>query len=395
MSVEMNRLMKVACVVSLCVTLVVVTGARDARTAEPIRIGAVLAVTGFAGNFGTNSKLAITYLAEELNQKGGIAGRPVQVLIEDDQSTPTNSLVAATKLIRDKNVCMLLGPTLTPMVMPTLPLVEKEKVPQLAIGAGHEITVPLKKWVFRIPVTDYRLAPRMLDFVVNTLGAKKIAVFYSTDSSGKMGAQGIDDNIARFGASVIIKESFEATDTNMIPQLTKIKAAQPDVIILWTSVAPAAVVAKNYGQLGMKTTVVTSHGVFPTQAFMAAAEPVLDKGTWIIFGANDIYADKLPPNDPWRMNIFDPFKKALKEKYGKDWEASYANGFDAFNIAAEALRIAGTDDRATIRDALEKVKYEGMMGNYKYSPTDHDGNSGESFWGIYRKDGQWWPYKKQ
>ena len=144
----------------------------------------------------------------------------------------------------------------------------------------------------------------------------------------------------------------------------------------------------------MKTTVVTSHGVFPTQAFMAAAESVLDKGNWIIFGAKDIYADKLPPNDPWRTAIFDPFKKALKEKYGKEWEASYANGFDAFNIAMEALRIAGTDDRTAIRDALEKVKYEGMMGSYKYSPTDHDGNAGEAFWGIYRKDGQWWPYKK-
>jgi branched-chain amino acid transport system substrate-binding protein len=387
--------MKIASVVGLSLSLVLITGVRQhAGAAEPIKIGAVMSVTGFAGNFGTNSKLAITYLSEELNEKGGIAGRQVQVLFEDDQSVPTNSLVAATKLIRDKNVSMLLGPTLTPMVMPTLPLVEKEKVPQLAIGAGHEVTVPLKKWVFRIPVTDYRLAPRMLDFVVNTLGARKIAILYSLDSSGKMGAQGIDDNIDKYGASVIIKETFEATDTNMIPQLTKIKAAQPDVIILWTSVAPAAVVAKNYGQLGMKTTVVTSHGVFPTQAFMAAAESVLDKGSWIIFGSKDIYADKLPPSDPWRTTIFDPFKKALKEKYGKEWEASYSNGFDAFNIAAEALRIAGTDDRSAIRDALEKVKYEGMMGTYKYSPTDHDGNGGESFWGIYRKDGQWWPYKK-
>jgi branched-chain amino acid transport system substrate-binding protein len=394
MSMKKNRLMKIASVVGLSLSLILIPGVRHAGAAEPIKIGAVMSVTGFAGNFGTNSKLAITYLSEELNQKGGIAGRPVQVLFEDDQSVPTNSLVAATKLIRDKNVSMLLGPTLTPMVMPTLPLVEKEKVPQLAIGAGHEVTVPLKKWVFRIPVTDYRLAPRMLDFVVNTLGARKIAVLYSLDSSGKMGAQGIDDNIDKYGASVIIKETFEATDTNMIPQLTKIKAAQPDVIILWTSVAPAAVVAKNYGQLGMKTTVVTSHGVFPTQAFMAAAESVLDKGTWIIFGTRDIYADKLPPSDPWRTNIFDPFNKALKEKYGKDWEASYANGFDAFNIAAQALKIAGTDDRAAIRDALEKVRYEGMMGTYKYSPTDHDGNSGEAFWGIYRKDGTWWPYKK-
>ena len=391
---NMKRFVGIAGVVGLSLSLVLLSGVRQGRAAEPIKIGAVVSVTGFAGNFGTNGKLSISLMADEFNQKGGILGRQVQVLFEDDQSSPTNALVAATKLIRDRNVCMLLGPSLTPTVMPTLPLVEKEKVPQLAFGSGHEITVPLKKWVFRIPPTDYRVAPAMLNFVANKLGARKIAVLYSAESAGKMGAQGIDDNIGKYGASVIIKETFEPTDTNMIPQLTKIKAAQPDVIILWTSVQPAAVIAKNYGQLGMKTTVVTCHDVFPTQAFMTAAESVLDKGTWIIFGGKDIYADKLPPDDRWRATVLDPFKKAIKEKYGKEWEASYSAGFDAFHIAMEALRIAGTDDRAAIRDALEKVQFEGIMGTYKYSPTDHDGNSGESFWGIYRKDGQWWPYGK-
>jgi branched-chain amino acid transport system substrate-binding protein len=389
-----KRFVSFASAVGLSLLLVLSLGVKLGGAAEPIKIGAVMSVTGFAGNFGTNCKLSITHLADELNQKGGIAGRPVQVSFEDDQSSPTNSLVAATKLIRDRNVCILLGPTLTSLVMPTLPLVEREMVPQLAFGSGHEITDPLKKWVFRIMPTDYRLGPRMLDFAVNTLGARKLAVLYSTDSAGKMGAQGIDDNVDKYGASVIIKETFEPTDTNMVPQLTKIKAAQPDVIILWTTVAPASVVAKNYSQLGMKTTLVTCHTIFPTPQFMAAAESLLDKGNWIIFGGKDIYSDKLPPSDPWRTTIFDPFKNALKEKYGKPWEASYSAGFDAFNIAVAALRLAGTDDRSAIRDALEKVKYEGILGVYNYSPTDHDGNLGGTFGGILRKDGQWWPYKK-
>lgn len=378
----------------LLLSLLFVGAGVPVQAVEPIKIGAVLSVTGFAASFGSTSKLVITHLAEEINQKGGMFGRPIEVDFEDDQSNPTNSVIAATKLIRDKNVCILIGPTLTVNVMPVLPIAEREKVPELAIGAGHEVTVPLKKWVFRIPMTDYRLAPRMLDFVVGTLGARKIALLHSTDSSGMMGAKGIEDNLNKYGATVIIKETFDPQDTSMIPQLTKIKAAQPDVIILWTSVVPAAVIAKNYSQLGMKTTLVASHGVFPTPSFMSIAGSTLDKGNWILFGTKDIYADKLPPNDLWRNNIFEPIKKALKEKYGKEWESGYANGYDAFNIAIEALKIAGTDDRAAIRDALEKVRFEGIMGIYKYSPTDHDGNSGEFFWGIYRKDGQWWPYKK-
>jgi branched-chain amino acid transport system substrate-binding protein len=386
--------MKTMGLIGLVLSLLLFVEGKPLQAAEPIKVGAVLSVTGWAGAFGTTSKLAITHLAEEANSRGGLFGRPIEVYFEDDQSNPTNSAIAATKLIRDKNVSILIGSTLTVMCMPIIPIVEQEKIPNLALGAGHEITVPLKKWVFRIPLTDYRFAPRMLDFVVKTVGAKKLALLHSTDSSGMMGAKGIEENIDKYGASIIITEKFDPKDTNMIPQLTKIKAAQPDVIILWTSITPAAVIAKNYYQLGMDTTVVTSHGVVPTPAFMSLADKTIEGGHWIIFGGKDTYADKLPPDDPWRKNIFEPFKKALKEKYGKEWEGPYANGYDAMTIAIEALKIAGTDNRAAIRDALEKVKVEAIFGEYKYTPTDHDGNSGDFYWGVIRKDGQWWPYKK-
>jgi branched-chain amino acid transport system substrate-binding protein len=234
----------------------------------------------------------------------------------------------------------------------------------------------------------------MLKFTVNTLGARKLALLHSTDASGMMGAQGVEDSVAKFGASLVSTEKFDPKDTNMIPQLTKTKAAQPDAIILYTNAAPAAVIAKNYQQLGMKTPVICSHGV-PTTEFIKLAGKIVEDGRWIIFGPKCLFADKISTDDPWRKNIYDPFQKALKEKTGKtEVTGWYANGHDAMHMVIEALKIAGTDDRAAVRDALEKVKYNGLLADFEYSPTDHDGQSGESIEPVIIKNDEFWPYKK-
>ena len=278
--------------------------------------------------------------------------------------------------------------------MPILPIAEREQTPNAALGAGHEITDPLKKWVFRIPLTDIRLSPIMLKFTVDELGAKRIALLHGTDGSGVMGAKGIVDNIGKFKTQIVVTERFDPKDTSMIPQLTKIKAANPDAIILYGTSAPGAVIAKNYQQIGMTMPVVASHGV-PSTEFLKLA-PKAVEGHWMLYGVKPLYAEQLSPDDPWRKAVYDPFKKVLQAKYGKsEVNPFHANGYDAMNIVAQAIRIAGTDKRAAIRDALEKVKFKGMLNcAFAYSPTDHDGQTGEGYEPLVIKGGKWWPYKK-
>jgi len=370
-----------------------VAAAKPAAAAEPIKIGAVFSVTGWAGPVGTPAKEAVEIATDEINKKGGVLGRNLEVYYEDDQSNPTNSAIAATKLIRDRNVCILLGSSLTVFTMPMVPVVEREQITLMAFGAGHELTSPIKKWVFRIPMTDYRVSPIMLKFATEVLGAKKLALLHSTDSSGTMGAKGVVDTVANYGASVIITERFEPADTNMVPQLTRIKAANPDAVILYTSAAPAAVIAKNYQQLGMKTPVVTSHGV-PSQEFLNIAGKIAEAAHWAIVSPKVFYAWTPPPDDPYRKNVFDPFVKTLKERFGKEITGFHANGYDALYMVAQALTIAGTDDRAAVRDAMEKVRYKGLLASWNYTPTDHDGQNGEELYPLMVKDGKWYPYKK-
>ena len=161
---KMTILVKSVSLVGLVLLLLVLAQGRPLRAAEPIKVGAVLSITGWAAALGTPELEAITIEVEKVNREGGILGRPLEVYFEDDQSNPTNSALAATKLIRDKKVCCLIGGSLTVTSMPLLPIVEREEIPNVSIGAGHEITYPLKRWIFRIPATDIRLSPVILKF---------------------------------------------------------------------------------------------------------------------------------------------------------------------------------------------------------------------------------------
>jgi branched-chain amino acid transport system substrate-binding protein len=278
--------------------------------------------------------------------------------------------------------------------MAMIPICESEGVANLPLAPVYESAVPFRKWVFKIGIIDNRASLRILMFTINTLGARKIALLHSSDTYGMTGAEIIMGNVNKYGASIVIKEQFEPTDTNMIPQLTKVKTANPDVIILYANAGPAAVIAKNCQQLGMETPVVGSHGI-PRPEFPQLAGKIVEGGRWIIFGSKVSYAEKLPPDDPWRKNLFDPLMKNLKEKYGRTgWPATAGNAHDALRMAIEAIKISGTDDRTALRDSLEKVKFQGLMGDYAYSPTDHDGASGEDLVPIIIKDGTYWPYKK-
>src|SRR5512139_1085108 len=129
MNRKVTTLIKIIGLIGLFFSLMLFVEARPLTAAEPIKIGAVLAITGWAGNFGTPQKEGITIVAEEANRRGGVLGRQIEVYFEDDQSNPTNSAIAATKLIRDKKVSFVIGSTLTVFCMAMIPICEREQVP--------------------------------------------------------------------------------------------------------------------------------------------------------------------------------------------------------------------------------------------------------------------------
>jgi len=191
MKCRITILIKAVVVIGLALSFLFFPGRMSLHAAEPIKIGAVLCVTGWAGALGTPEMEVVRLYEEKLNREGGILGRPIEVYLEDDQSNPTNAAIAATKLIRDKKVCVVIGSSVTNNCMSMIPIFEREQVLNVALGAGHEITDPLKKWVFRVPLTDIRLTPIMLKCAAQDLGARKIALLHSTDAAGMMGPEAL------------------------------------------------------------------------------------------------------------------------------------------------------------------------------------------------------------
>ena len=379
----------------ICLTCVCLLGGllKLAAAAEPIKIGVVLSISGWGGFIGTPEKEAMVVVVEEVNRKGGVLGRPIELFIEDDQSNPTTAVIATTKLVRDQKVCMVLGPAISDSGMAMIPIMEKEEVPFPVSGP---VITSYKKWIFNVTPNDIINSSQLLEYAVNGLGGKRIAVIHDAAKFGMTGMKVFQDEIKKYpGSSIVIEEKFESADTTVVPQLSKIKAANPDVMIIQTPGAQAAVVAKSYKQLGLKVKVTGPPGMASPE-FLKIAGPIAEENGWIMMGDRILVGDKLSADESYRKNVYDPFKKLIKDKYGESRMLSvfHAVGHDAIRIAVAALQMAGSDDRAAIRNALEKVKYEGMLGNFAGAPDDHTGFKRSTCIPIVVKGNEYTPYYK-
>ena len=388
-----QRERSVKLLVYLCLVCLSLLGGfvKPAEAAEPIRIGVVLSITGWGGFIGTPEKEAMVAVSEEVNRNGGVLGRPIELFIEDDQSNPTTAVIATTKLVRDQKVCMVLGPATSDSGMAMIPIMEKEEVPFPVSGP---VITPYKRWVFNVTPNDIINSSQLLEYAVTGLGGKRIAVIHDAAKFGMTGMKVFQDEIKKYpGSSIVIEEKFESTDTTVVPQLSKIKAANPDILIIQTPGAQAAVVAKGYKQLGLKVKVTGPPGMASPE-FLKIAGPIAEENGWILMGDRILVGDKLSADEPYRKNVYDPFKKLIRDKYGESRMLSvfHAVGHDAIRIAVAALQTAGSDDRAAIRNALEKVKYEGMLGNFAGAPNDHTGFQRSTCIPIFIKGNEYVPY---
>ena len=273
---------------SILVLLVVVgtIWAADKDVKKPYLIGVFCSVTGPNAPLGTPERDTLLMLEEQINQKGGIKGHPLKLIIEDDGSDNTNAVKAAKKLIEQDNVCALIGSSGTGPTMAVIPISEASQVPHISMAAGLGITNPLKKWVFRSPQTDALAIGKILDYLTKTKKASKVAIIYDSNAFGSSGRDQLRILAPKYNVTIVSEESFATKDTDMTVQLTKIRTTDAQAIICWgTNPAPAQV-AKNIQQLGITLPLFMSHGIankaFLDQAGDAANGVLLPAGKLIV-----------------------------------------------------------------------------------------------------------------
>lgn len=336
--------------------------------AEPIKIGGIFSLTGPGAYIGVAQRNSVSIGIDEFNEKGGFKGRPVEMVLGDDESDPTEAVIVLKKMIEAQPIVALIGPTRTDTGMAVIPILEKEEIPAIMHAGGDMIVTPVRKWIFKSPARAADMMERnFLYFKKHNL--TKIGLLHSSDGYGKDGAAIADRVASKYGYEIIAKETFDIKDVDMTAQLTRIKAKGPQAIIIWTIGPPIGITVKNARALGIKAPIFLSAGSAEPLFFKLAGDAA--EGT-MIPTAKMVVGDQLPDTDIQKKGILEYVRKyeaRFKETPGN----MVCNGADATYVLLEAIKKAGPD-RAKIRDAIEGTRgHVGFGGIYNLSPEDHVG----------------------
>ena len=363
-----------------------VLGALGAQAAEPIKIGSVLSVTGPAAFLGDPELKTLQLYVEEINKKGGVLGRPLQLVHYDDGSDANKANGFAKRLLDDDKVDILVGGTTTGSTMSMVPLAEKSATPFVSLAGAVVIVEPVKKFVFKTPHTDRMAAEKVFEDMKKR-GLTKVALLSETSGFGQSGKKETEAVAGKYGITLVANETYGPKDTDMSPQLTKIKniPGVQAVFVFGLGQGPA-IVTKNYKQLGIALPLYQSHGV-ASDEYLKLAGPAAE-GVRLPSPAQ-LIPEKLPANDPQKP-VVAAYEKAYKAAYKSDVSTFGGYAYDGLMLAVEAIKKAGTTDKAKVRDALEATKgFVGTSGTFNMSATDHMGLDLSAFRLLEVKGGDW------
>lgn len=361
-------------------------GSVGAFAADPIKIGSVLSITGPAAFLGEPELKTLQLYVDDINKKGGVIGRPLQLVHYDDGSDANKANGFAKRLIDDDKVDLIVGGTTTGATMSMAPLVEKAGIPFISLAGAVVITEPVKKWVFKTPQTDRMAAEKVLEDMKKR-GYTKVALLSETSGFGQSGKKETEAVVGKYGITLVANETYGPKDTDMSPQLTKIKNAPgvQAVFVFGLGQGPA-IVTKNYKQLGITLPLYQSHGV-ASDEYLKLSGPAAE-GVRLPSPAQLIY-DKLPANDPQKP-VVTAYENAYKAAYKTDVSTFGGYAHDGLMLAVDAIKRANSTDKAKVRDAIEQTK--GLVltsGTYNMSPTEHMGLDLSAFRLLEVKNGTW------
>jgi branched-chain amino acid transport system substrate-binding protein len=326
-----------------------------ARAADPIKIGMVIPLTGSiaeSGKYGIQgAKLAI----EEVNKAGGVLGRPLELVIEDDQSANPSTILAFNKLAGDSDIVAFLGPTRSTQIQAMSPAVQKAGKPVMIGGTDPKLTLAGNPWLFRFRPNDSYTVRVMIDFGSNVLGKKKWAVVHATDAFGTSASTLFIEALKKQGLTPVMTEGQPNNSPDYTAVALKVKQSGADVMATFiTYEQDLAIFAKQLGQLGVNVVWVGSPSITTTTARNLAGPALY--GTYAI-------ADFHTAANAEAKAFSAKYQEAYKQ--APDFFASWP--YDAVHVLANAITAAKSVEPEKLRAALLAVKgYKGVEGTYAF-----------------------------
>jgi branched-chain amino acid transport system substrate-binding protein len=354
--------------------------------AAQVKIGAVLSASGPASFLGDPEKKTLTIYVDEINAKGGINGRKLELVIYDDGGDANAARTFATRLVEEDKVVAMIGGTTTGTTMAMIPVFEEAQIPFISLAGGVQIVDPVRKWVFKTPHTD-RMACQKIFADLKRRNLTTIAMISGTDAFGKSMRNQCVAVAPAAGITIAHEETYGPGDSDMTPQLTKIKGTAGIQAVVNPGFGQGpAIVTRNYRQLDITLPFYQSHGVASKQ-YISLAGPAAE-GVRLPAAAL-LVADKLPDSDRQKPVVVG-YQQTFQAKTGQPVSTFGGHAYDGLMIFADAAKRAGNFEPAKLRDQIEKTAgYVGTGGIVTMSPTDHLGLDLSAFRMLEIKNGDW------
>ncbi len=343
--------------------------AASKEPAEPIKIGAIFAVTGGASFLGAPEAKTVEMMVAEINASGGVLGRPIELIIKDSAASPEKAISFAKQLIEEEQVTAILGPSTSGETMQIKELCQKAGTPLLSCAAAEAIVEPMASYVFKTPQKDSYVV-RWIYQTMREMEISKIGIVAANTGFGNAGKGQLEKYAGEYGIDILIGETYDSGATDLTSVLTKLKARGVEAVVNWSIVPAQSIVPKNMKQLGMDVPLFQSHGFGNIKYVEAAGEAA----EGIIFPCGRLLvAEKLPDSNPQKETLVS-YKTNYEKQFGEDVSTFGGHAYDALMIAVEAITKAGSTDKAAVRNAIEQIQgFPGTGGVFNFTPDDHNG----------------------
>jgi branched-chain amino acid transport system substrate-binding protein len=362
------------------------SGGGTSANEEPIKVGAVISLTGTYAGLGEPEKNTLEMEVKAINDAGGIDGRPLEVIYEDDGTDNAKALSATTKLIDQDKVVALIGATGSGQTMAMRGEVDRAEIPQVSMAGATVITAQFDPLVFQTPWSNKIVIPFTLAYMKGQ-GITKIGLISDTGGFGKDGREVVLGAAPSYGITVESDQTFNPGDTDMSAQLTRIKGSAAQAILMINAGAEASTVAKNRKSLGITIPLYGTHGNARREFIDGAG----DAAEGVRFAAGKILIPSTYGADTEAYRVATDFISRYKAAYGSDPNTFAGHAYDAVHIIAEAAkRVTGDLTPAALRDEIEKTNgFVGIGGTFNFSTTDHNGLTEGDIVMYEIKNGTW------
>jgi branched-chain amino acid transport system substrate-binding protein len=331
------------------------SGEQSGAAADTIKVGEYASLHGSEANFGQSSHKGTELAIDQINAAGGVLGKKLELIYEDDQSKPGESATIVKKLITRDHVVAVLGEVASGRSLEAAPICQQDKIPMISPASTNPKVTETGDYIFRVCFTDPFQGKLLAEFARDTLKAKRVAVLSDVAAPYSVGlAQYFREPFVASGGEIIAEQKYSSGDKDFKAQLTSIKAQNPDAIFVPGYYTEVGLIVLQARQLGIGVPLFGGDGWEAPELIQIAGDALTNT-----FYSTHFSAIKDTPE-------VQNFVKAFQAKYdGETPNAMAALGYDSALVLADALKRAGTTDPAKLRDALATADVTGATGRTK------------------------------